>query len=128
MATFKCYESDTVINQEAGKEIKRGYFILLEGKQHTKSNWLVDFYTFNMPDSLFRFPAEIILKTHDDMNCGPIFFPDSLRTKYKIRFQYRKLKENEKNHFDCGCYAMSFPFPWKEYGQVSVKNVSKIIH
>ncbi len=125
VGTFKCSETDSENGQATGSETDRGYCILLEGSENTNS-WPLDFYTFHIPSDLFDFPAEILSVLCDWDNCGPVFFPDSLRNEYKLSFKYRNPKESERIYFICGpCGAAGLPFPWQDYNQVILENFSK---
>ena len=114
VGSFICDEAS------CGTQFQRGYCILLENNK----NGLMDFYTFNLPEEILTFP-HYILKHHDSNNCGPAFFPDSLITRYKIRFQYHKLSKTESLKPIYGCYAMDIPFPWEDYQEASLESVMK---
>jgi hypothetical protein len=121
VGSFICYEIGSD-GQATGNQTERGYCILLESDENTDSHWPMDFYTFDLPPGLFDFPEDI----YNSSDGGPVFFPENIRNKFKIKFEYRKIGESERVNFSCGSYAMSIPFPWENYDQVSLKNVSKI--
>ena len=129
VGTFKCDEDDRENGQGTGSKTDRGYCILLEGSENMDSHWPINFYTFNIPSDLFDFPAEILSVPLDGSNCGPVFFPDSLRNQYKISFKYREAKESERIFFTCGgCTMMNPTFPWRDFNQVILKDITKINH
>lgn len=103
-----------------------GFCILLENSKNENTNYPMDFYTFNLPDGLLDFPKELIASGCNGNNCGPVFFPENKRTSYKIRFNYKVLKESENINFVCGCYAMELPFPWDKKKEVLLKNIVKL--
>jgi hypothetical protein len=108
-------------------QTEKAYCILLENSENENSHWPMDFYAFDLPAELFDFPEEIILPGSNGNDCGPWFFPDGSRNVYKIKFNYRILNEREKVKFACGsCTAMHQAFPWDDYNEVSLKNLSKI--
>ena len=128
VGTFICDEDDSENGQGTSKT-DRGYCILLEGSENTDSHWPIDFYTFNIPSDIFDFPSEILSVPVDGSNCGPVFFPDSLRNQYKISFKYREPKDSERIFFTCGgCTMMDLTFPWRDYNQVILKDITKINH
>ncbi len=126
VGTFKCDETES----ETGPTTRitnYGYCILIDGSQNTSSHWPMDFYTFNLPDNLFDFPNKNMTIIYDGSNCGPMFFPDSLKSEYKIKFRYRDPKKPERIFFFCGaCTAMDLEFPWRNYSQVTLDNITKI--
>jgi len=127
VGSFTCYEIDAN-GQATGHQTERGYCILLEnsGKLEYYSTIPMDFYTFDLPDNMFDFPEGIILPGSDGGDCGPWFFPDSLRNAYKIRFNYGVLSLKEKVEFVCGaCNTMEMGFPWDNYAQVRIKDITK---
>jgi hypothetical protein len=127
VGTFKCDETDGEVGQATGSKTDMGYCILLEGSENMDSPWPIDIYTLNLPSELYDFPPEIHSVLWDHSNCGPVLFPDSLKNEYKLGFKYRNPKESERIFFSCGpCTAMGIPFPWKDYNQVILKNISKI--
>ena len=105
-----------------GKLTKRAFCIYVERLEHPDSLWPLDFYTFDLPKHLFDFPEEIIGDMNSD--CGPVFFPDSLKTRYKIRFRYRYVSERKKIKFGVICFDLTFP--WKMYREVTLKDVVRI--
>ncbi|MGV8090646.1 MAG: hypothetical protein AB2L24_02095 [Mangrovibacterium sp.] len=126
VGSFICYEIGPD-GQATGNQTDRGYCILLEGSENADSHWPMDFYTFDLPSGLFDFPEEIILPGSNGNDCGPWVFPDDSRNVYKIKFNYRILNERGKVKFFCGaCMAMHQAFPWDDYNEVSLKNLSKI--
>lgn len=127
VGTFKCYETDGEEGQATGSKTNMGYCILLEGSENMDSHWPIDIYTFNLPSKLFDFPDEIYTKFYDNSNCGPVFFPESLKNEYKLGFKYRDPKESERIFFVCGpCTMSDLLFPWKDYNQVILKDITKI--
>lgn len=125
VGSFFCNETDGETGQTTGNGAGRGYCILLEGSKNSESHWPMDFYTFNLPENLFDFPEEIISSGSHGDDCGPVFFPEDSRNIYKIRFKYQVLNKSEKNKFICGpCGAMFQAFPWDDYNEVSLKDVT----
>ena len=104
-----------------------GYCILLEGSENTDSHYPMDFYTFNLPYEIINYPEDNQTAYCNGSNCGPVFFLDSMTTKYKIRFRYRYLNENEREKFSCGmCTAMLQMFPWDDFKEVTLKDITRI--
>ena len=129
VGAFKCDEDDSENGQGTGSKTDMGYCILLEGSEYMYSRWPINFYTFNIPSDLFDFPAKIFSVPVDGSNCGPVFFPDSLRNQYKISFKHREPKDSERIFFTCGgCTMMDPTFPWRDYNQVILKDITKINH
>jgi len=127
VGTFICDEDLSENGQGTGSKTDRGYCILLEGSENTDSHWPMDYYTFNLLSEYFDFPAGILSVPFDGSNCGPVFFPDSLRNAYKLSFKYREPKESERIYFTCGpCTMMDLTFRWKDYNQVILKDINKI--
>ena len=127
VGTFKCSETDGEVGQATGSNTDMGYCILLEGSENMDSDWPMDIYTFNLPSELFDFLPEIHRILCDHSNCVPVFFPVSLKNEYKLCFKYRNPKESERIFFACGpCTMNDLPFPWKDYNQVILKDISKI--
>jgi hypothetical protein len=125
VGSFTCYEIDGN-GQATGQQTDRGYCILLSGKIEYHWQKPMDFYTFDIQDNLFDFPKGIILPGSDGGNCGPRFFPDSLRNTFKIKFNYRPLNFKEKIEFVCGpCTAMEAGFPWDNFDQVRISDITK---
>lgn len=125
--SFSCDETDRETGVATGKKTERGYCILLEGSKNKDSHWPMDFYTFDLPPKLFDFPEEITSATHNGSDCGPVFFSDNLKTKYKIRFLYRESTSAEKVGFACGpCTFMHLTFNWDNFKQMTLKEVAKI--
>ena len=107
--------------QATGNKTPRGYCLLLEGSEDNS----MSFYSFNFPDDLFSFPNEILLD-YNGSNCGPAFFPDSLKYAYKTKFRYQIVDEQDKVLFVTGaCTAMSPIFLWENYDQVIVSKTVK---
>lgn len=126
VGSFRCWEIDSVTGYMINNKTPRGYCILLEGSANANSHWPMDYYTFNLPAELFDFPEEI-LRDLNGYECSPYFFPDSYRNKYKIRFKYRLLNEEEKVNFVCGgCLALGAGFPWENYKEISLDLESMI--
>jgi hypothetical protein len=128
VGSFVCYEVGTD-GVATGDYTGRGYCILLEGSENADAHWPMDFYTFDLPPALFEFPEEVLLNPldYDGRTCGPSFFPDSLQSVFKISFEYRDVKKIEEINFSCGpCTFMDLTFRWKNYKQVSLRNLSKI--
>jgi len=126
VGSFICDELNYETGQATGNPTERGYCILIEGSENVISDWPLDFYTFNFPDNLFTFPNEILIPNYSGNNCGPTFFPDSLKNTYKIKFKYQKLIDTEKQHFVCGiCTLMEIGFPWDDYSEISLIEITK---
>lgn len=127
VGTFICDEDKSENGQGTGSKTDRGYCILLEGSKNTDYHWPMDFYTFNIPSDLFYFLSEIFSVPVDGSNCGPVFFPDSLRNQYKMSFKYMEPKESERIFFTCGpCTMMDLTFSWIDYNQLILKDITKI--
>ncbi len=125
--SFICDETGGKEGQATGKKTERAYCILLDSSENTDSHWPMDFYTFNLPSDFFDYPTEILSNTHDGSNCGPVFFPDSMKNEYKISFKYKKPEKSERIYFACGfCSMMALTFPWKDYDQVTLINITKM--
>lgn len=107
--------------QATGNKTERGYCILLEESE----NKSMDFYTFNFPDTLFAFPDKILTSGNDPYNCGPSFFPDSLKYAYKIKLKYQIVDEPDKAQFITACFAFDAAFSWENYNQVIVNGTTK---
>ena len=107
--------------QATGNKTPRGYCLLLEGSEDNS----MSFYSFNFPDDLFSFPDEILMD-YNGYNCGPAFFPDSLKYFYKISFKYQIVDEPNKVQFLTGaCLALLPVFAWENYDQVIVNETTK---
>ena len=107
--------------QATGNKTERGYCILLEGNEDKS----MDFYSFNFPNDLFSFPDEVISSYNTD-NCGPAFFPDSLKYVYKIKFKYQITEEPDKVLFTTGpCFPLGPAFLWEYYDQITVNETVK---
>ena len=118
--SFVSYEVDSE-GQATENLTERAYCILLEGSD---DEYNMDFYAFNFPETLFDFPDEIIIQ-YDGRNCGPAFFPDSLKQTYKIKFRYKNVNERDKIQIITGfCSAMDLSFPWGNYNEVIVKEIT----
>ncbi|TDO04876.1 hypothetical protein [Sunxiuqinia elliptica] len=101
--------------QVTGEKTGRGYCILLKGSK----NKSMDFYTFNFPDDFFQFQEEQLISEYNGNNCGPSFFPDSLKYIYKIKFSYQLVEELNKVEFVTGaCTALYPTFAWDDFNQV----------
>ncbi|GET22100.1 hypothetical protein [Prolixibacter denitrificans] len=123
VGSFICDEKDGETGKVIGKQTDRAYCILLENSENANSEWPMDFYTFDLPDNLYAIPDELLSPGYEGSNCGPHFFPDSLRYSYKINFKFQK---NDSVHFVCGpCTAMELSFPWDDFDQILVRDVSK---
>jgi hypothetical protein len=107
--------------QATGNKTPRGYCILLERSE----NESMDFYAFNFPDTLFSFPGEILSPNYNGYDCGPTFFPDSLKYIYKIKFKYQIVDELNKVQFVTECLAILPVFSWDNYDQVIVNETAK---
>lgn len=107
--------------QATGNKTERAYCILLEGNEDKS----MDFYTFNFPDTLFPFPDEILTPNYNGYDCGPTFFPDSLKYVYKIKFKYQTVDELNKVQFVTECLALLPVFSWDNYDQVIVNETAK---
>jgi len=107
--------------QATGNKTPRGYCILLEENK----NKSMDFYTFNFQDILFTFPDGVISSYNTD-DCGPAFFPDSLKYSYKIKFKYQIVDELDKVQFATGpCFPLGPAFFWGNYNQVIMNKTTK---
>lgn len=125
VSSFVCEKTDAS-GQAIGENTERGYGILLKDSKNANSHWAIDFYTFNLPIDLLDFPQEILFEGSNGDNCGPVFFPENYRKTYKIKFQYKILRESEKEKFACGpCTHLNQSFPWENYNEVFLKNVTK---
>ena len=116
------------IVESNGKSTPRAYCILFATNKSDTTK-IMDYYTFNLPESILDIPQEVFTKYSDSRGwgCGPEFFVDSLQTKYKICFRYRILSEDEKLDFGVGpCSAFPLAFPWEEFKEISVKDVTKV--
>lgn len=122
--TFICLESDSngIGTNNWGE---RGFCILLEGSENTGSQyWPLDFYTFDIAEDLFDFPEE--MPYFNVGTCGPHFFPDSLKNKWKVSFEYRKAEKSEKIYFGCGpCSFDEATFRWDDYTQMKINDLKK---
>ena len=100
---------------------KRGYCILLE---ESKTKYF-DYYTFDLPDTIFTFPDEILHPDYNGNDCGPTFFPDSLKKAYKIKFKYQTVAEPAKIQFVTGaCTSLLLAFQWEDFEQVIVNEIT----
>jgi len=127
VASFQGVEINSTTGQVTGKSTPRGFCILLEGEQHGENTWPMDIYTFNLSDSLFNFPQDILKPNYDGENCGPVFFPTDFQSKYKIKFKYQILDSTDMVQFICGaCTDMAIAFPWKNFNQVKLTEVTRI--
>ena len=123
VGSFICDEEDGETGKVTGMRTDRAYCILLEDSGNANSEYPMDFYTFDLPDNQYAFPDELLSPNYDGSNCGPHFFPDSLKYVYKISFKFQK---NDSVQFVCGpCTAMELSFPWQDFDQILVRNVSK---
>ena len=110
------------LEQNNNKSTPVGYCILLA--KNNDSICIMNFYAFNLPGHILNIPEELIYRR---CNCGPRFFADSLKRKYKIRFQYSYVSENEKKRFECGpCSGFPPAFPWEKYPEIILKNLTKV--
>jgi hypothetical protein len=108
--------------QATGNKTERGYCILLVESEDKA----MSFYSFNFSDTLFAFPDEILLPDYNGYNCGPTFFPDSLKFSYKIKFKYQIVDEPDKVQFSTGpCTTLALAFPWENYNQIFVNETTK---
>jgi hypothetical protein len=108
--------------EATGNKTERGYCILLEGNEDKS----MDFYTFNFPNDLFSFPDEVLSPDYNGYDCGPTFFPDSLKYVYKIKLKYQIVREQDKVQFLTGaCLDIGVPFFWENYDQVIVNETTK---
>jgi hypothetical protein len=76
--------------------------------------------TYNLPDSIYRFPLE---NFQNYENTG--YFPTDLRFKYKIRVTYAIATESEKISLFCLAYINQSEFI--NATQVIIKSASKIL-
>jgi hypothetical protein len=108
--------------EATGNKTERGYCILLEASKNKQ----MDFYTYNFPNTMFTFPDEILSASYNGYNCGPVFFPDSLKYDYKIKFRYQIVNNPYKVLFAIGpCSAWALAFPWENFDQVNVNETTK---
>ena len=115
VASFICDKTDLENGQATGELTKRGFLIRLEN--HSDS-----MYTFNLQETLFDFPEEILNPNYNVINCGPIYFPNS--QEYKIKFRYQDPKDSEKINFACGpCTLMEATFDWNAFKQIVIKEI-----
>ncbi|WP_423126506.1 hypothetical protein [Gaoshiqia sp. Z1-71] len=125
VGTFICDEVNAKTGEASGDKTRRGYCIVMEGSELTNFSYPLDFYTFDLSNDLFDFPNEILSPNFDSGNCGPNFFPDNLRNAYKIKFKYQILNEYDESKFVCGaCTAMELAFPWEDYRQIKLKDIT----
>lgn len=125
VGTFICDKIDRKNGEALGHKTHRGYCVLLKNSKNKTSPYPMDFYTFDSSDNLFIIPEELLSIDFDGSNCGPYFFPDSLRNAYKIKFEYQILSEFDKSQFACGsCTTMELMFPWEDYSQIELKNIT----
>lgn len=119
--TFSC---NKLINGAPNDSV-RGFCILLKNRENSVTTYYpMDLYTFSTPEIPFSFPPEIINVRYDGTDCGPMFFPDSLIYKYKVKLKYRNTNDNEKVDFLCGpCASMEVGFPWKNFKQIIVEDI-----
>ena len=125
VGSFICEETDGKDGIATGEQTSRGFCILLEDSENSDTQWPMDFYTFDISPDLFDFPEEILVPTNNSEDGGPTFFPNNLQDTFKITFQYSQNKKSEIIHFSCFSYAMFSSFPWDDFSQVSLKNISK---
>jgi hypothetical protein len=126
VGTFICDEVDAKTGEASGAKTQRGYCILIEGSEISDSPYPMDFYTFDLSNDLFAFPNEILSPNFNGGNCGPNFFPDSFKNAYEIKFKYQILNDDDESQFVCGdCAAMELGFPWEDFAQISIKDVTE---
>jgi len=119
--TFLGYK---LINGHLSVDTVRGFCILLKNSEHSNSNSPMDLYTFSLPDNYLIFPPEIYKYRYNGSTCGPMFFPDSIISKYKIMLKYRSSTEDEIIDFACGFCTLDAPtFMWQFYEQVIIEEV-----
>ena len=118
--SFRCYE---VRNEQVTEDLtERGFMIILEDNVDS-------LFSYTLPPNLIDFPAEILIPDYNGKNCGPTFFPDSLKSEYKIRFRYRTPEEFEEVQKACGPCQFFWPtFNWKKYDQVIIREVTRIMN
>lgn len=127
VGTFICEKVNSKTGIATGNRTERGYCILLEDSENKDAHRLMDFYTFNLPSDLFEFPEEVLAQTYNGSDCGPVFFSDNQKSKFKIRFQYRESTKDEKVNFACGpCTFMLLTFNWSNFKQMTLKEVIKV--
>ncbi len=127
VGTFVCKQENE--DGKFNKNTPMGYCILLKNSKHNVSNYptIIDFYTFDTLTELLNLPSNLLAKGCSGSNCGPIFFPDSLRESYKIRFKYRLLNSAEKKRFHCGpCTTMDLVYPWENIQEIKTNDIVKL--
>lgn len=107
-----------------GEQTKVGYCIWLENSEDEDIYERKGLYTFDFPDTLFRFPDADPLSKNNIDNGGPGFFPDSLRLNYRFRFSAKTVAESEKVNFVMFSHPFLQPFPWENYEEVRLMSFS----
>ena len=125
VGSFISDEVNKLTGQATGNKTQRGFCILLVNSKNVDNQWPMDFYTFKLPQSLFNFPENILTPLYNGNNCGPTFFPENLKNVYKIRFEYDESLNEDEIKFVNGCTAFFQSFPWEDFAQVNIKNVSQ---
>ena len=106
-----------------GKMTPVGYCILLETSEIINSGGDMDFYTFDFPDSLFSFLDTDTFPMYNPNNCGPVYFPDSIKVATKFRFNAVPVHKSDKLDFTMRCNFLEATFIWEEYEQVTLSHV-----
>ncbi len=126
IGTFVCQQENK--DGRFNRNTPMGYCILLSSSKHNVSNYpmIIDFYTFDTLTEVLNLPSNLLAKGCNGSNCGPIFFPDSLKEAYKIKFKYRVLNSTEKKFFYCGpCKTMDLAYPWKDIEEIKINDIVK---
>ena len=79
--------------------------------------------TFDLPDDLFTFPAEIMGTNF----CGFAFFPDEYRFRYKVQMTGKLFTEEEEQNAYAICNALwHVPYPYLMPRHIFITSISKI--
>jgi len=125
VGTFICDQIDKKSGEATSNKTQRGYCILLKNSENKTSPYPMDFYTFDFSDNPFVIPDEALSPNFNGNNCGPNFCPDNLRNVYEVKFKYQILNEFDESQFVCGsCTAMELVFPWDDYSQIKLKDIT----
>jgi hypothetical protein len=101
----------------------RGFCISLDS-ENPNSNFPMSHFALSLPVDSLKSSSEIFKYKYNGSNCGPKFFPDSVKSNYKFMFKFRKSFGNEIIKFVCGpCTAMEMSFPWSQYDQITIEEI-----